>query len=235
MSVQRAVVTAAVLILMAAAPHGRAADIEPGLYLRTTYAFGNLSLSTIYVGKGHRIAMDPKHGVDPFDFDAAAKEMPSQVGTFRIEGNKIVVTWTGGKKVDRLDVEFEKGQLSAYDGGLVTKADAYPKGKTLAATFAGSGQTANVSASRTLALTADGKYTMTQIGGIRAIPGNTGIAEKTTQGSYKLYGNTLVLTPSSGPATKHTVLPFNTALDPKKAKISDDHMIFDGTNLKRER
>src|SRR5437016_6189367 len=114
----------------AAAPAVRAADIEPGLYLRTTYAFGNLSLNTIYVGAGNKIAIDPKGGIDPFDFEAAAKESSSRVGAFKIEGNKIVVTWTGGKKVDKLSVEFDKGTFSAYDGGLVTKADAYPKDKT---------------------------------------------------------------------------------------------------------
>jgi len=31
------------------------------------------------------------------------------------------------------------------------------------------------------------------------------------------------------------VLPFNTALDPKKAKLGDEHMILDGANLKREK
>lgn len=36
-------------------------------------------------------------------------------------------------------------------------------------------------------------------------------------------------------STKHTVLPFNTALDPTKAKLSDEHLIFDGLNLKREK
>ncbi|MFO0810016.1 MAG: hypothetical protein U0746_15450 [Gemmataceae bacterium] len=228
-------VTAAFSVWMGIVSPACAADIQPGLYLRTTYAFGNLALNTIYIGTGNRIAIDPKNGIDPFDFDAAAKESPSKVGTFRIEGNKIVVTWTGGKKVEKLDVEFEKGVFSAYDGGLVTKAESYPKNKTLAATFAGSGQTANVSAARTLTLSADGKYTMTLLGGIRGIPGKPGVAETTVQGTYKLNGNTLALTASNGQVTKHTVMPFNTALDPKKAKLSDEHMIFDGANLKREK
>src|SRR4051794_26663821 len=105
--------------LTAAAP-AWPADVEPGLYLRTTYAFGNLSLNTIYVGGGHKIAIDPKGGTDAFDFGAAAKESPATVGTFKIDGTKIVVTWANGK-TDPLDVEFDNGKLSAYDGGLVTK------------------------------------------------------------------------------------------------------------------
>lgn len=223
------------LLMCAGLTAAQAAEIEPGLYLRTTYAFGNLSLNTIYIGKDKRIAIDPRNGVDPFDFDAAAKQTPATVGSFKVEGNKILVTWTGAAKTEKLDIEFDKGQLSAYDGGLVTKADAYPKNHTLTATFAGSGQTANVSSSRTITFTTDGQYTMTQIGGIRGTPGNTGIAEKTVKGTYKLSSNTLTLTASSGEVTKHTVLPFSTALDPKAAKLSDDHLIFDSANLKREK
>jgi hypothetical protein len=222
---------AGIVLLLAAAP---AADIQPGLYLRTSYAFGNLSLNTLFVGPGHRIAYDPKGGIEPFDFDAAAKASPAHVGMFIIEGANIVVTWANGKS-DRLPVEFENGTFSAYDGGLVTKADAYPKNHRLAATFAGSGQTKNVSGAFTLALAVDGTYSASGIGGIRNIPGHTGISETTTRGTYQLGGNTLVLTESGGQVGRHTVLPFNTALDPKKARLGDEHMIFDGANLKREK
>ncbi len=212
-----------------------AQDIETGLYLRTTYAFGNLSLNTLYVGKDHMIAIDPRNGIDPFNFKAAAKQSPSTVGAFKIEGKKILVTWTGANKAEERDIEFDNGTFSAYDGGLVTKADAYPRNHTLTATFAGSGQTENVSSSRTIAFTSDGKYTMTQLGGIRRTPGKNGVAEKTVKGTYKLSGNTLTLTTSDGDITKHTVLPFSTALDPTSATLSDEHMIFDSANLKREK
>ncbi|MCE9563545.1 MAG: hypothetical protein K8U57_16005 [Planctomycetes bacterium] len=235
MNIKSIGVLATLSSLFLSPPAAHADDIEPGLYLRMTYAFGNLSLNTIYIGTGNNIAIDPKNGIDPFDFKVAAKESSQKVGTFKIEGNKILVTWTGATKAERLDVEFEKGKFSVYDGGLVSKADAYAKNQTLEATFAGSGQTANVSSSRTLSLTSGGKYTMTQIGGVRGVPGKTGVAEKTVQGTYKLAGNTLTLTTSAGDVTKHTVMPFNTALDPKKAKLSDEHLIFDGANLKREK
>lgn len=212
-----------------------AQEIEPGLYLRTTYAFGNLALNTIYIDKDHRIAIDPRNGIDPFDFNAAAKQSPTTVGNFKVEGNKIVVTWAGGAKTEKLDIEFDKGAFSAYDGGLVTKAEAYPKNHRLNATYAGSGQTANVSSTRTISFTADGQFSMTQLGGIRGTPGNTGVAEKSVKGTYKLTGNTLILTASGGEVSRHTVMPFSTALDPKSAKLSDDHMIFDSANLKREK
>jgi hypothetical protein len=211
-----------------------AADIPPGLYLRTTYAFGNLALSTVLIGPGHKIALDPKQGIDPFDFAAAAKDPAQKVGTFKLEGNHLVATWSTGK-TEKLEVEFDKGQFSALDGGLITKAEAYKKNQTLAATYGGSAMTANVSSAMTLQLSADGSYTLTRLGGVSKIPGNTGIAEKMETGKYKLSGNTLTLTAADGQMTKHTVLPFNTALDPKKAQVSDDHMIFDNANLKREK
>jgi hypothetical protein len=234
MNLKHLAILACVPILVATALGAGSANIEPGLYLRTSYAFGNLSLNTIYVGPGNKIAIDPKHGIDPFDFEAAAKEAPNQVGTYKIEGKKIVVTWAN-KKVDRLEVEFTNGKFSAYDGGLITRADAYPKDKTLAATYAGAWRTRNVSSSFTITFSTDGKYSATGLGGVSKIPGNTGIAQKTVQGTYKLSGNTLVLKASSGEVTRHTVMPFSTALDPKKAKLRDDHMIFDSANLQREK
>ncbi len=221
-------------ILFCVAQRTSAEEIEPGLYLRTTYAFGNLALSTLYIGAGHKIAVDPPNGIDPFDFDAAAKQTPEKVGTFKIEGNKIAVTWAGGK-TQKLDVEFTQGKFSAYDGGLVSKADAYTPNQTLEATYAGSGMTANVSSSLTLKLTAAGRFTLTGLVGTHGLPTNAKASEKTTEGAYKLSGNTLTLTPARSEASKHTVMPFSTALDPKKAKLSDDHMIFDGMNLKREK
>ena len=178
--------------------------------------------------------MDPPHGTDPFDFDAAAREFPDRVGSYTLQGNTIRVAW-GGKGAQALPVEFEKGKLSAFDGGLDIKADAFPPNHRLAGTFAGGGSTANVSSSRTLTLSANGTYSMTTLGGIRNIPGNAGVAQGTETGAYTLGGNTLALRAANGQTTTHTVLPFNTALDPAKAKLTDEHLIFDSGNLARER
>ncbi len=221
-------------LLLSVAPNLHAAEIAPGLYLRTTYAFGNLSLSTIYVGADYQIALDPRGGVDPFDFAAAAKDANQKVGTFKIEGQKIVVTWTGGK-IEKLDVEFDKGAFSAFDGGLTTKADAYSKDQTLVGQFAGSAQTANVSSSLTIQFAKDGTYSLSRLGGVRGTPGNNGVAQSAETGKYQLTGNTLTMTSAAGKATKHTVLPMNTALEPTKAQLSDEHIIFDSGNLKREK
>jgi hypothetical protein len=219
----------------AAAPNMVAATpIANGLYLRTTYFAGSLSLNTMYFGPGGRLVVDPPHGVDPLDFDAAAKESPDKVGTYAIQGNSMKVTWANGKTA-QLPVEFENGAISAYDGGLLVKADAYPPNQRLAGTYAWGGSTANASAARTLQLSADGTYSMTALGGVRSIPGDTTSAQGTETGTYTLAGNTLVLHAANGPTTTHTVLPFNTALDPAKAELRDEHLIFDGLSLVRER
>lgn len=220
----------------AAAPAaaGAASPIATGLYLRTTYFAGSLSLDTLYFGPGNRLVINPPHGVDPVDFEALAKELPDRVGTYVIQGNTIRITWANGK-TDQLPVEFEGGAISAYDGGLMVKADAYPPNQRLSGTYAWGGSTANVSAARTIQLSADGTYSMTALGGIRSIPGNNGSAQATETGTYTLGGNTLVLHPANGRVASHTVLPFNTALDPAKATLADDHLIFDGISLVRER
>lgn len=227
-------IIATAVALMAAAGSARAEQIENGLYLRTLYAFGNLSINTVYFGAGNKIVIDPSCGTDPIDFDAEAKANPKKVGTYALAGSTITVTWGGGAKAEKLSVEFEKGTLSAYDGGLVSKADAFPKNHRLNGTYAWGGTTANVSASKTLAFSGDGTFSMNALGGIHHIPGKGGVAEKTDSGTYTLSGNTLTLS-ANGQTAKHTVIPMNTALDPAKAKVGDDHLIFDGLNLKREK
>jgi hypothetical protein len=82
---------------------------------------------------------------------------------------------------------------------------------------------------------ADGTYSMTTLGGIRSIPNNNGIAQGAETGTYTLSGNTMVLHAKNGQTTTHTVIPFNTALDTTKAKLSDEHIIFDSLSLVRER
>lgn len=219
----------------AATPNLAAATpMANGLYLRTTYFAGSLSINTMYFGPGSRLVVDPPHGVDPLDFEAAAKESPDKAGTYTIQGSTILVTWANGQ-TSKLPVEFDHGAISAYDGGLVVKADAYPQNQRLAGTYAWGGSTANVSASHTLQLSADGTYTMTALGGIRSIPGNTGSAQETETGTYTLGGNTMVLRAANGQTTSHTVIPFNTAIDPAKAELRDEHLIFDSMSLVRER
>lgn len=217
----------------AAAPTPAAGTIATGLYLRTTYFAGSLSLNTMYFGPGNHVVIDPPHGVDPLDFAAAAKETPDKAGTYTVQGNNIRITWANGK-TEQLPVEFEHGELSAYDGGLIVKADAYSTNQRLSGTYAWGATTANVSSSRTLKLSSDGTYTMTSLGGIHNTPGNSRTALGLETGTYTLGGNTLVLRATDGPTTTHTVMPFNTALDPTKAEMKDDHLIFDSISLVRE-
>ncbi len=217
-----------------AAKPAAAGPIATGLYLRTTYFAGSLSLNTMYFGPSSRVVIDPPHGVDPLNMDAEAKEAPDRVGTYTLQGNTIHITWANGKTAD-LPVEFENGTISAYDGGLLTKAEAYPANKRLAGTYAWGASTTNVSSARTIQFSADGTYVMTTLGGIRSIPGNNGSAQGTETGTYTLGGNTLTLHAANGPTATHTVMPFNTAIDPAKAVLGDEHLIFDSISLVREK
>ncbi|HLX60080.1 MAG TPA: hypothetical protein VKX17_02240 [Planctomycetota bacterium] len=226
---------APIAAILLVATTARAEQIESGLYLRTLYAFGNLSINTLYFGPGNKIAIDPAHGVHPIDFDAEAKDNPKNVGTYTLAGAKVNVSWGGGKPAQTLSVEFSGGKLSAFDGGLVSKAEAFPKDHKLTGQFAWGATTANASSSRTIIFAAAGTYSMTTLGGIHHVPGNNAATEKTETGSYALSGNTLTLSPANGTAVKHTVIPMNTALDPAKAKLGDEHIIFDGINMRREK
>ena len=62
---------------------------------------------------------------------------------------------------------------------------------------------------------------MTTLGGIRSIPGNATSVQGTETGTYTLGGNTMALRAASGQTTLHTVIPFNTAIDPAKAAIAN--------------
>lgn len=220
----------ALALLAACGSHARG-DLGDGLYLRTLYAFGNLDISTIYLGPGNQIIMNPDGGIDPLD---VSKFDPKTVGKYKLNGTKLNVQWGGGLPAQDLDVEIKDGNLSAYDGGLVVKAGAYEKNQTLEGTYGGSMAVGNVSAAREITFTKDGRFTMGTLGGVStSVTGGT--AQSTKTGTYTLSGNTLTLKFSDGTVTRHTVIPYSTATDAASAKLDDEKMIFEHMVLKREK
>ncbi len=216
---------------------GHASGGQDGLYLRTSYAFGHLDTSTVYL-EGDRIAWNPKGGINPFDFAAAEKSDPQNVGHFKINGDQMEVTWGGGRAAQSLRIERQNGKMSALDGGLISKAEGYPADKRLDASYGGVMSAGAVSAGRTLNLSKDGHCNMSTLGTVELssdVPGGTGSASSQTSGTYKLGGNTLTLNFADGKTERHTVIPYSTAIDPAKAELSDGKLFFDQFMLRRER
>ncbi len=211
-----------------------------GLWLRTYYGFNQLQTDTVYF-HGDQIAWNPKGGVDPFDFDAAKKDAPGMIGTFKVNGSQMEIAWGGDRGKQSLKIEREKGRMSALDGGLVSKVGAYSKDERMDKTFGGvitAGGTNGVTAGRSITFTKGGTFSMSTLGTAELnpnVPGGTGSVSADFSGTYSLSGNTLTLKYANGKAEKHTVFPYSTALDPAKAELGDEKLFYDSMMLRREK
>ena len=92
------------------------------LYFRTlmlTSAYGSsLEISWIFLGNNGTLVRDPKHGVNPINYQAESADNANNIGKYKIAGNKLNVTWQNGQ-TEKWDIEYDHGELSAVDGGLV--------------------------------------------------------------------------------------------------------------------
>ncbi|HEX3359184.1 MAG TPA: lipocalin family protein [Tepidisphaeraceae bacterium] len=217
----------------------RASDTD-GLYLRTAFAFNQIESTTFYL-HGDQIAWNPKGGVDPFDFAAAEKSEPANVGHFKINGDQMEITWGGGRAAQSLKIERQNGKMSALDGGLVSKVGSYSNDQKLDATFGGvmlAGGEGGITGGRTITFAKDGHFSTATLATAELNPnvaGGTGSVASDNSGTYTLSGNTLTLNFAGGKTEKHTVFPYNTSTDPANAKLDDEKLFYDTFQLARER
>ena len=115
----------------------RGGPLENGLYLRTHFSSStSLWIEMLYIS-GDRICWSAVGGVDPFDFAAAEKKEPKNVGHFKITGNQMEVVWGGDRGTAKWPLELQGGKVTAIDSGGIVKATPYPKGTKLDISFDG--------------------------------------------------------------------------------------------------
>ncbi len=189
-----------------------------GLYLRVmTYSYPTFSISNEawYFTNDGKVAYGPKGGLDPFDWEKAAQEKPGNVGTYRIEGDKITFTWGGGRKPETRKFA-RKGKDLELDGIFTSRVPQFKPGQKLKGHWSwgatvGRGTGAVVGAARGLTLNPNGTFSSGSIGSasIESSAGSAaGKSESETSGTYHFSGNTLVLKRVDGQVSRHTVYPF---------------------------
>lgn len=173
------------------------------VYLRTTI-FRGLHISWVYLGKDGVIVMDPKHGVNPINLAAEKQDNPAYTGTYKLAGDKLLITWQNGKSAE-WGIEFDdKKAISAIDGGLATKQPPLPADYRIEGKFSARASTANLLSSTTLTFSKDGTFTQGSFGGVSTA--DTGAtSQSSTSGTYTISGNTLTLTFADGKKT-HSVI-----------------------------
>ena len=99
------------------------------------------------------------------------------------------ITWQDGKTAD-WDLEYDKGEISAIDGGIVTLQTGLPAGYKLDGQYAASAMLANVGQVQTFVFKNDGTFTLSTLGVVETKDvGAT--AEGNKKGTYSITGNTM--------------------------------------------
>lgn len=179
------------------------------LYIRTIFMSGSLSISFVYLGNDGTIVIDPKLGADPINPDAEAK-LSTRVGKYSISNKNATVTWRDGSK-NSYSVEYQKGEISGWDAGVMVKCDKYPANTRFEKSFKGgnvvSGGGTLVGSFRNYNFHSNGTFDLgTQ--GIISTTETGASSDKSFKGTYILGGNTLKLTFDDGKADTFVIAPF---------------------------
>lgn len=184
-----------------------APKVTGDLYLRTymwTGMYGtSLDISWIYMDNNGRIVKNPKHGVNPVDWTKEKKDNPKLTGTYKVQGNKLAITWSDGK-TESWSIEKKGGKYSIIDGGITTKQTGMPKNYRIEGQYSSSVILPNVAATSTLVFSKDGTFTSSSYGTVTT-PDVTGESTKSNKGTYDITGNTLTMKFPDGKIEKSVI------------------------------
>jgi len=175
-------------------------NLHPGssngtTYLRTVFwanSFGgSLDISWIYLGKDGSIVRDPKHGLDPVDMAAEKNDNAENAGTYKIEDDKLKITWANGK-TDEWSVEKKDGEIDAMDGGLVSVPEKFGSDDHIQGQFAATAFSPGFSNVQTMVFKKDGTFSLTSSNAV-SNEVTTAYGESNQKGKYELNGNTIRL------------------------------------------
>lgn len=163
----------------------------------------SLDISWLYFGDDGQIVRNPKHGVNPVQWDKEKTDNAANTGTWKQEGEKIVLHWLNGKTAS-WTYEKEGGHFSIIDGGISTIQDAMPDGYPLEGKFAALTVLPNVSNSNTIWFTKDGRFTLNKTGTVTT-PDVAKAVSGDQSGKYSINGNTLTLQFEDGKETRSVI------------------------------
>ena len=155
-----------------------------------------LDLSWIFLGDNGMIVRDPKHGVNPINYQAELADNSNNVGKYSIADKALKVTWENGKTTS-WSLESANGELTAIDAGIVSRPAALPNNYRISGQYAAGAFLPNVSSVQTLVFNTNGTFTQSKSGAVH----NNDISAISTsdgKGTYNITGNTLRLNFENG-------------------------------------
>lgn len=191
------------------------------LYLRSTY-FNGTSLDWIYLGNDGTIVRDPKNGADPIDNNLEKQNNADNVGSYKINDKKLLLTWQDGKTTE-WGLEYDKGEISAIDGGIVTLQTGLPSGYKLDGQYAASALLANVGQVQTFVFKKDGTFTLNTLG-VVSTEDVGATAEGNKKGTYTINGNTIKINFNNGEKTIGVITIFGNAGEKKNLILNNSSL-----------
>ncbi len=229
MTVRTYLYTLTLVLSLLACTGDNSSNPDGHVYLRTllwTNSYGtSLDISWLYLGDDGTLVRNPTGGVNPVDVAWERQHNAANTGTYTLEDNRMLITWANGQTVT-WNVEYEGGDLSAVDGGLVTEPDALPDDYRLDGQYATSAVLPDVSGSQTLIFRPDGTFERSTLGTVHAGIAS-GQSASEAQGTYLISGNTLTLTMANGDVKKSIICTM--------AIYKDPSLVINSSHYPRER
>lgn len=197
------------------APQKGAAQLD-GLYMVVRFSGSSIrQFYYFFTPAGYVHAAVPAGGPEQFDFADAANEKPDVTGVYRIDADKLTMTFANGKSREiKYGVNKDKGYVE-LEGLYAHKAQPFKPGTTFDGAYTGSatagGGGAFAASARTFTFTPAGTFTLTSVVSVsaRSAKADAGASsQSSTSGTYAVSGNTLVLKHADGKETRHTIFPY---------------------------
>jgi len=205
-------------------------DTNGKLYFRTfmwTGMYGSsLDISWIHLGNMGSIVVNPENGTNPVNYAAELRTNASNLGKYKIENNKLVITWNNGKK-DQWSLETKGGEITAINSGIATRPQPMPANYRISGQYAGGAVLPNVSSIRTFVFTKDGTFTLNRSGAINTADVSS-LSQDTNGGTYSISGNTLRLNFDNGQKEVANILIWNMGEGKK-------YLVINGTSFPQEK
>ncbi|MFZ9589829.1 MAG: hypothetical protein ACO28V_08870 [Chitinophagaceae bacterium] len=173
---------------------------QTGLFMRTQYWGNQLEISWLFFTNDKKVIRNPKFGADPLNIQKEMSQNSNNVATItQLSGGKMSLTWGDGRK-QTINVEFKNGILSAFDGGLCSKATPFAFKFFQDKKYSGLASYGNVTRSVTMFLGKDGKFSTERLGSVSGSGNFSGAAAATgtDSGTYSIKGNTIIFKYNNG-------------------------------------
>jgi hypothetical protein len=188
-----------------------ATTAQSGLYLRTQWFGSQLNVSWLFFNQAKKIVVrNPIYGVNPLQLEKELADNKQNVATYTISGGKVNLEWSDGKK-QVVNIEYKNGEMSAFDGGICSKAKPFTFKYFSDKTYSGTAIYGSVGRSLTFFFSKTGTFQNQRFGSISGSGNVSGSTSSSSEdnGTYVLNGNTIIFKYANGKEWRVIAQPFD--------------------------